>query len=236
MLSAGDTLRGEVENLFWSDPPAAVRFRPAPAAPLVTYPARQLGGFGLASGRVLRREVVPLDRAAQVQLSKLPAGLVQRQQPDTVLADVLVDGPATLLEVKLDDVKHFLIRRAAQPYLELVERRYLQQAANGTTRTVDGNNYRGQLLRYFTDCPAAVEATGKAPYTAEGITRVVQAYNAQCSAGKQAGRTYQLAEKARSRHCRASRARAGRTLQHDAPTSSGGNWRTAGHAGWHRTR
>ena len=198
VLSAGDTLRGEVENLFWSDPPAAVRFRAAPATPPATYPARQLRGFGLASGRVLRRDVVPLDRAAQIALSKLPDGLVQRQQPDTVLADVLVDGPATLLEVKLEDVKHFLLRRETQPYLELTERRYLRQAANGTTQAVDGNNYHGQLLRYFTGCPAAVEVAAKAPFTAEGITRVVQAYNMQCSAEKQAGRAYQLAEKARS--------------------------------------
>ncbi|UOR05274.1 hypothetical protein MUN82_20365 [Hymenobacter aerilatus] len=196
-LSTGDTLRGEIENLFWSDPPTAIRFRAATTAPLTSYTARQLRGIGLASGRVLRREVVPLDRTAQVAMDKLPYGPSRQQRPDTVLADVLVDGAALLLEVKLNDVRHFLVRREGQPYLELAERRYLRQD-DDATRVMDGNTYRGELSQYFNDCPPTKEVVKKAPFNAESIVRVVQSYNIQCSAERKAGKTGQTSEKGRS--------------------------------------
>ncbi|UOQ73335.1 hypothetical protein [Hymenobacter cellulosilyticus] len=59
VLSSGDTLRGEVENAFWEDPPASVRFRSAPTVELITYSALQLRGLGLVSGRHLRLELLP---------------------------------------------------------------------------------------------------------------------------------------------------------------------------------
>jgi len=197
VLSTGDTLRGEVENLFWSDPPTQVSFRGTATATPRSYADWQLRGFGLASGRVLRREVVPLDRAAQVALNKLPHSLVRQQRPDTVLADVLVDGAALLLEVKLNDVKHFLVRRRGQPYVELTERFFLRQN-DGPTQLIDGNTYREQLAQYFADCPATVEAVRKAPFTAEGMVRLVQSYNLQCSDERQAGKVWQTNEKVRA--------------------------------------
>ena len=195
VLAQGDTLRGEVENAFWSDPPDKVRFRPTVSAPPTTYTSQQLSSVALQSGRLLRREALPLDRSAQVQLSRLTHGLQHQQRLDSVLADVLVIGPATLLEVKLDDVKHFLVRRETQPYIELAERLYL----SGENKIVDGNNYHNQLLLYFNDCPAAVAVSAKTPFTTAGIISVVQEYNRQCSNTKQAGQEWESSEKARSK-------------------------------------
>lgn len=187
VLSHGDTLRGEVENGFWEDPPKKVAFRANAAAPVTTYAARQLRSVYLNSGRLLRHELLPIDRYAETRTDRLLPHLRRNQQPDSVLADVLVMGEASLLGVTLDQVKHFYVRREQQPYLELAERKYLQ-LRNGHQYEIDANDYRTQLLVYFGDCPEAVKAADATPFTAAGLTRVVQAYNQHCSATRSTGR------------------------------------------------
>lgn len=187
VLSHGDTLRGEVENGFWEDPPKKVDFRNNATAPITTYAARQLRSVYLSSGRLLRHELLPIDRYAETRTDRLLPHLRRNQQPDSVLTDVLVMGEASLLGVTLDQVKHFFVRRQQQPYLELTERKYLQ-LRNGHQYEVDANDYRTQLLVYFGNCAEAIQAADAAPFTAAGLTRVVQAYNLRCSATRRAGR------------------------------------------------
>ena len=86
----------------------------------------------------------------------------------------------------LHDTKHFFVQRTGQPYLELAARNYLRRQ-NGTLGIADGNNYKGELLLYFGDCGAATSLLPTTLFTAEGLTRVVQAYNAQCSPARRAG-------------------------------------------------
>jgi hypothetical protein len=40
VLQRGDTLRGEIENAFWEEPPATVRFRATATAPLLPFKRR----------------------------------------------------------------------------------------------------------------------------------------------------------------------------------------------------
>lgn len=186
VMSPGDTLRGEVENTFWEEPPAAVRFRATATAPLTTYYGEQIQTLYLSSGRLLRRETLPLDRAAETQVNLLPTNVVRRQKPEAVLADVLVLGPASLRGLTLNGTKHFFVQRTGQPYLELAARNYLVNK-DGATRIADANDYKSQLLRYFGDCEAATHQLDQLPFTAEGLTGLVQAYNLQCSGARQAG-------------------------------------------------
>ncbi|UOQ67569.1 hypothetical protein [Hymenobacter volaticus] len=186
VLSQGDTLRGEVENAFWEDTPTSIRFRSA-TKELTTYSGRQLRTAYLASGRLLRKELLPIDRSAQTDITRLTASVRGQQQMDSVLADVIVIGPSSLLSLTLQNVKHFFVRREARPYLEMAERRYLITDAQGTKRAADGNDYKNQLRVYYGDCPAAMAAVDKGPFTAEGLRAVVQTYNQQCSAIGKAG-------------------------------------------------
>lgn len=199
VLSPGDTLRGELENEFWSDPPKMVRFRPTAAAPIVTYRASQLRAVQLASGRLMRRELLPIDYAATKNPGQLVYGLTMQQQPDSLLADVLVEGPATLLGVEWGQVRHFFVRREQRPYLEMTERRYLDNGGPNGVVLRDGNNYRGQLSLYFGDCAPAVAAADRAQFTATDLIGVVQAYNEQCSATRQPGRRIEAERSAAGR-------------------------------------
>jgi hypothetical protein len=76
-----------------------------------------------------------------------------------------------------------VLHRPGQPLLRLSEHKYLRQAETGRWQVTDGNNYRAQLELYFGDCPAAVAAVQAAPFTAEGLASVAQAWAASCAAG-----------------------------------------------------
>lgn len=195
VLQHGDTLRGEVENDFWEEPPTTVRFRTTAATPLATYSGEFIESLYLSSGRLFRRETLPLDRAAETKTDLLAYSVVRRQQPESVLADVLVLGPASLRSLTLSGTRHFFVQRAGQPYLELAARNYLVNK-DGATRIADANDFKSQLLRYFGDCEAVTHRLDKTDFTAESLTGLVQAYNLHCSEARQAGREIAIRGKA----------------------------------------
>ncbi|MDO7850018.1 hypothetical protein [Hymenobacter convexus] len=188
VTTAGDTLRGEIENRFWQAPPENVVFRPAPQASRRTFDKAQLRAFRLEKGRYFRAEVVPLDRAARSRTASLLGKLEFDQRPELLLAEVLVEGPVTLLQAVVDDVTHYFVQRPGQPFLELTERKYLVDK-NGQALVVDANNYKSQLTIYFGECPAAVAAAGKASFLAKDLIAVAQAFARNCSATQQAAST-----------------------------------------------
>ncbi|MET4076266.1 hypothetical protein [Hymenobacter sp. UYCo722] len=179
--STGDTLRGEIENGFWVEAPEFIRFRPTPDSPSQLFQPRQLRAVSFTGGRYFRYEALPINHAAEVQLSRLPHGYTTDMRTDSLLAEVLLEGPARLFRTSYEGITHYLIRRADQPYLELSERKYLRTTATGSREVVNGNNYQSQLELYFGDCPAARMAAAKAPFTMQGVAAVVQAYNQMCA-------------------------------------------------------
>jgi len=187
--SNGDTLRGEIENNFWREPPTFIRFKPTPKSPSQLLQPRQLQAVRLNGGRYFRYEALPIDHAAETRAGHLPDGNHPDVRIDTLLAEVIVEGPATLLRVRRASTTHFLLRRSGQPILELTDRQYLKLDRNGERVLVNGNNYRAQLGLFFGDCPAASQVAHQQPYTTDGITAVVQAYNQQCSPAGQLGRS-----------------------------------------------
>ncbi|MBO0357067.1 hypothetical protein J0X19_03840 [Hymenobacter sp. BT186] len=180
MLTSGDTLRGEIENAFWKDAPATVRFRPGPTVRPTPYPARRLQSVYLASGRLLRHELLPVDRYAETRYSFLDYGNVRQQKPDSVLADVLLLGSASLRGASLEETEHYWVQRTGQPHLELSARKYLGMV-NGVQSIIDGNDYQSQLLVYFGDCEAVVNLIPTTPFTTEALQHLVHTYNQQCS-------------------------------------------------------
>ena len=188
--SNGDTLRGELENGFWVEPPAFIRFRTTPGSTSQIFQPRQLRAVSFTSGRYFRYEVLPINHAAEVQLDRLPRGYTTDVRSDSLLAEVLLEGPAGLLRTSYAGIAHYLIRRTGQPYLELSEQKYLRTTPTGSQEVANANNYQSQLELYFGDCPAAYAAAVKAPFTVLGIAAVVQAYNSACAPGTLPGRSW----------------------------------------------
>ena len=197
--STGDTLRGEIENGFWVETPAFIRFRPTPESASQIFQPRQLRAVSFTGGRYFKYEVLPINHAAEVQLGRLPRGYTTDVRPDSLLAEVLLEGPAGLLRTSYEGIVHYLIRRGGQPYLELSEQKYLRTTPNGKLEVANGNNYQGQLELYFGDCPAARAAAAKAPFTVQGVAAVVQAYNSACAPATLPGRSWLAQAKPRRR-------------------------------------
>jgi len=188
--SNGDTLRGEIENSFWVEPPTFIRFRSGAASPSQLFQPRQLRAVSFTNGRYFRYEALPIDHAAETRLQSLPRGYHPFVYLDSLLAEVLVEGPATLFRVAQPGATHYLLRRPGRSELDLSQRRYLRQTASGALAIADGNNYHDQLSLFFADCPAARTMVPATPFTAEGLAAVVQAYHATCSAVQRPGRSW----------------------------------------------
>lgn len=183
--SNGDTLRGEIENNFWVEPPEFIHFRRTAADVPELLQPRQLRAVSFTGGRYFSYQVLALDHAATTQLSDLPRGNVPRIEIDSVLAEVLLAGPVSLLRVELPGSTHYVLQRPGQLPVELAGRRYLRESPDGGWRVTEGNNYRDQLRLYFRDCPAAATAAAKAPYTVAGLVAVAQAYATTCTEARQ---------------------------------------------------
>ena len=186
----GDTLRGEIENNFWTEPPTLIRFRTASKGPVVVFKPRQLRAVCFNDGRRFRYEALPIDYAAETRLDRLPQRNFTNIRTDSLLAEVLVEGPASLLRVALLSTTHYLVRRTGQPVLDMSERRYVSQVPNGASGVIEGNNFKSQLLLYFGDCPAASGLAQKVAFTPDALAAVVQAYNERCSSARQPGQNW----------------------------------------------
>lgn len=135
-------------------------------------------------GRYFRYEVLPLDCAASTQLSTISRSSQPDIRRDSLLAEVLLDGPITMWRVVRPSSTHYLLRRPDRPVLDLCERRYVRTSPTGSQYLVDGNNYRNQLGLYFADCPAAVEVAQAAAFSAAGVAGVAQVYSQTCALGQ----------------------------------------------------
>ena len=186
--STGDTLRGEIEDAAWSTPPPRITYRTGPGSAAQVFQPRQLRFVQLGSGRTFRFAALPLDQAAETRLDRLPRGNASHVEIDSVLADVLLDGPASLLRVVTLSTTHYCIVAPGHPALDLCERSYITETANGSLVVRNGNNYRGQLAVYFVTCAEATRAAETATFTPQALVAVVQTYNRNCSPTRQAGK------------------------------------------------
>ncbi|QIX61166.1 hypothetical protein HER32_08225 [Hymenobacter sp. BT18] len=183
MLSrTGDTLRVELENRFWKAGPDRLRYRTTATAPILDVPTRRLRGFGLLSGRQWRVLPLQYDAAAEGrEANVMPGNAMTRLQTDTLVTEVLVLGPVTLLSAFEDTTPHYFVLKANAQPLELVSRVISRTAANGSQTLVTINNYREQLRLFLQpDCPAVASGWGSLAYTPAALTRLLSTYNQAC--------------------------------------------------------
>jgi hypothetical protein len=197
--SNGDTLRGEIENGFWVEPPTFIHFRRGAGSEAELFRPAQLRAVSFTGGRYFRYQALALDHAATTQVGELPRGNAPRLEVDSLLAEVLLAGPVSLLRVVRPGSTHYVLQRPDRPALELAERQYLWERPGGGWQIMDGNNYHDQLKLYFRDCPAAAQAAKNAAFTAEGLALVAQAYATSCTTARQPAQSWLAQSRPRRR-------------------------------------
>jgi hypothetical protein len=197
--SNGDTLRGEIENGFWVEQPTFIHFRRAVGSPVELFKPAQLRAVSFAGGRYFRYQALELDHLATTQVGELPRGNARQLKTDSLLAEVLLAGPVSLVRVVRPSSTHYVVQRPGRPALELAERQYLWEGPSGGWQIMEGNNYREQLKLYFIDCPAATQVAKNARFTAAGLVAVAQAYATDCTNARQPAQSW-LAQAQPRRH------------------------------------
>lgn len=178
--TAGDTVRGELENEFWEATPATLRFRSAAAAEPQALRTATLQGFGFVQGRYWRRQYLTYDSLAETHTNLVqPGPLRTHLVSGSVMTEVLVDGPAMLTAMR-GATPHYFVQRPGRAPLELVARTSIQTSADGTSYVHAFNNYREQLGIYFADCPALAASWRALRFEPQQLQQAIRRYNTQC--------------------------------------------------------
>ncbi|GAB3576646.1 porin family protein [Hymenobacter daeguensis] len=170
---SGDTVRGLTDYRGGVRSAELCRFRPTADAPVVAYTPAQLRGYGFASGRYYRTQLLTAIDSVQYQATPPP-------QP--VFMEVLASGPLNLYQLRSKTgVDRFFVapatQDAARPVTELIPSRH--PGSDYLTRAyLRANLYRGVLTELMVDCPAVRITVASVAFTTSALTGVVQRYNA----------------------------------------------------------
>ncbi|GAB2848106.1 porin family protein [Hymenobacter ruber] len=169
----GDTVRGLADYRGGVRSAELCRFRPTAGAEVVSYTAAQLRGYGFASGRHYRTQLLAAIDSVQYQATP---------PPRLVFMEVLASGPLNLYQMRSHTgVDRFFVASAtpdaSRPITELIPRR--NPGSDYLTRAyLRAGLYRGVLTGLMADCPAVQIAVASVPFTASALTGIVQRYNA----------------------------------------------------------
>ncbi|AMR26301.1 hypothetical protein A0257_03780 [Hymenobacter psoromatis] len=180
---AGDTLRGEVQELSELRNSLACRFRPGPAATPTDYAPTAARAYGFTgSARYEARLVPPADSA--------------RPTPTLLFVEVLVSGAAQLYTCRdHGHTRYFVaVGPAGARLRELAERR-VKTFSNGFEAYETRSLYRDTLAAALRACPAVQLSLPRLPFQQAALGRVITRYN-ECVGGPAAVST-RLAPRAR---------------------------------------
>lgn len=168
VLPAGDTLRGQVQEVGALRNTLTCRFRPAASAPATAYAPAELRAYGLTG--LARYEARPVP----------PADSTQGQASRQLFVEVLVSGPAQLYACRdrPGHTRYLLAVGGPEARLrELAERR-VKTFANGFEAYETRSLFRDTLAAALRACPAVQVQLPRLPFQPAALARVITSYNA----------------------------------------------------------
>lgn len=163
---AGDTLRGEVQELGELRNTLTCRFRLSPAAAPTDYAPTAARAYGFTgSAQYEARPVPPADSA--------------RATPTPLFVEVLVSGPAQFYSCRdrPGHTRYFVaVGEAGARLRELAERR-VKTFANGLEAYETRSRYRDTLAAALRACPAVQVLLPRLPFQQAALGRVITRYN-----------------------------------------------------------
>jgi hypothetical protein len=163
---AGDTVRGQVQDVSARRNSMLCRFRPAASSPPTNYTPADLRAYGIQNGAAYRvRPVPPADSASAAS------------RP--VFLEVLVPGAAQLYSSRdqRGHTRYFVAAGGPDARLrELAERR-VKSFANGVEAYETRSLYRDTLAAALRACPAVQPQLPRLPIQQAALVRVLKQYN-----------------------------------------------------------
>ena len=179
VTTAGDTLKGYIDNQDWTRTPARVDFkRSAGEAPQAYHPYQAASFYIQPTGELFEAKAVSIDKSP-TELSKMIPNAPPVVVQDTVFLKTLIRGKVSLYHYRDEAYKtHYYLQKEAQPE-ELV----LKQGMNDQHELVVTERYRGLLAYYLGDCPSVQKQIAGAPFKGTAFLRLVSDYY-QCTGSR----------------------------------------------------
>ena len=182
--ASGDSIEGQIEQVHTSRTPQHIRFRRSPSAPFRTYGPTEIQSVQMRDGVRLVSHTVSVYLVPQAPSAART--YLQSDKPhttkDTLLLEVLVDGPLTLYTKQGPRDRFFL--ESDEKKIELIERRWLEDTRRGTSELIVKPWHRQQLPTFMHGCPNAQEQIPTSTRTISSLAKVVLRYNRCTTQGR----------------------------------------------------
>lgn len=179
VTTAGDTLKGYIDNQDWAITPSRVDFKRSAGEALQAYHPHQAASFYIQpTGELFEAKAVSMDKSP-TQLSKMIPNAPPVVVQDTVFLKTLIRGKVSLYHYRDEAHKtHYYLQKEARPE-ELV----LKQGLNDQGELVVTERYRGLLAYYLRDCPSVQKQIAGAPFKGAAFFRLISDYY-QCTGNR----------------------------------------------------
>lgn len=149
VMANGDTLKGRVNNLLWSESPGTITFSGTNG--VTRYRPEDLLGFSAGAHTMYRSFKVNIDTTGGVggDRSKSMAPTFFEQH---VFQQVIIDSKFSLLKYKQGFRTHFFLQEQGYVPEELISHA-AERTIAGKTLMQPGNQFIGQLKEKMGDCP-----------------------------------------------------------------------------------
>ena len=185
VTASGDSVSGTLAPWNRSQTPQTVHFRLESASGTTRYGPTDLRTVETTEGRRLVSRAV---QVYQVPTDPKKAGAYLRSnqrlmRPDTLLMEVVVDGPLRLYTKQGDRNRYFL--ETDTDIVELIQPRW-RDTRNGEEVLATSDRYRRQLKNRMEGCPEVQEKANGVKKTLKALRKIVLEYN-RCVTGKSGG-------------------------------------------------
>ncbi|MCD4790902.1 MAG: hypothetical protein K8R37_12965 [Bacteroidales bacterium] len=169
----GDSIKGLIDYRNWEKNPESIIFKTNLYAKEIIYTPIDIIKFCVAN-EIYMSGIVEIDESP-FKTKDLTYYNVAQNKIDTVFLQTLIYGEKSLFSLKdKKGKKHFFIGMDNE-FETLIFRQYLKKVS-GNTIIVKNENYKGQLILYFQDCPSLREKISNVNYTEKSLINLFLNY------------------------------------------------------------
>jgi len=186
-LLSGETVSGQINDLFWRETPSTIKFKSS-AATIEEYSPSKLLGFSIGDKALYRSQLVEYDSTKNGK-SDLTQVRTPAYKKAHLFLKVVVEANKSLLVYEVYEQSHYFIQDG-NTTVELVNHHYLANLGSGKLE-MENKLYIPKLKEAFADCNKVL-VSDKLSYTEKEIGQLFLQY---ASCNEPAGKLYDHKEK-----------------------------------------
>jgi len=185
---SGDTIKGLIDYRNWSKNPLSISFKEPGSGTITTHTPKTIRGFSVNNDLYISAEVDAEASPYKTDQLTYVSEVILRK--DIAFLQAMIQGSKSLYSyLDMKGNQHYYIKQ--WPDFELlVHKKYLKEnptkTINDYTKPIvliaENNNYKGQLILYFQDCPTIQSKIKATTYTQQSLLLLFKTYQ-KCNQG-----------------------------------------------------